>query len=433
MTMQIRLWIGTVLLGGILATQAYASDASFEKSMARGIAAIEAQDYRTATDEFKGSLAEHPDDPEANLYLGIALSRSNDPGCETVLKKALLLAPDNPRTSLELGIYYYGRQISAEAVDYFDNAKKLAPGSDIAAKADQFLALLARTSSDKRWRVKLLTGMQYDSNVVLNADGSPLPQGISGKSDWRGIINGGASYSLLQSGSIDLTASYNIYQSLHTELSDFDITQNLLELGGEYRFSPLVTFKGSYSYEYLLLGGNSYDQAHNITPAVTFNTGKGLSTTIDYRFRTVSYQDFGIFTTNSERNGSNHQFGIMQKIPCGESVTARIGYAHDEELTKSDFWDYSGDKGSIGLLAKLPGQLVLDLSADLASRRYSGDFPSFATPRDDLVSTLSTTLSTFFGDHFILTAGFFYNRNQSNLAPFDYVRTITSLLLSARY
>ncbi|KAF0221784.1 MAG: hypothetical protein FD174_115 [Geobacteraceae bacterium] len=417
----------------ITATAAFASEASFEKNIARGIAAIESADYPAAVQEFQAAVNERPDDPEATLYLGIALNRARDKDAETVLKKALAMAPDNPRTNMELGILYFNRQIYAEAADYFDNAMRIAPGSELSAAAEEYLRLLRGADGEKRWWLKFMTGMQYDSNVVLNADGTPLPQGISRKSDWRGIINLRGNYSIAKNDQGEATVGYSLYQSLHTRLDDFNITQNLVDVTGRYDLSPLFSVKAAYTFEYLLLGGDTYDYAHSAGPSFLISEGEGFSTVIDYRFRDISFRNTPLFTDNTDRTGTNHQVGITQNLSLATSAAARVGYYHDEDRTRREFWDYSGDKGLAGLTFVLPLKLVGDLYGEIYNKRYRGTDPSSGVKRDDTTYTGAVSASKFFAERYSLTLGFLYTRNRSNSAPFDYSRNITSLFFNARF
>ena len=115
-----------------------AKDSLYEQKMARGVLAFESGKFTEAAGEFQAALSEKPDDPAATLYLGIAQSRSGDPQAEATLKKAVGLNPKDARANFELGVLYYQRNIPEEANDYFDTAVSLSPGSEIAARSQEF-------------------------------------------------------------------------------------------------------------------------------------------------------------------------------------------------------------------------------------------------------------------------------------------------------
>ena len=170
----------------ISAVQAETIDSAYEIAIAKAVNKIESEDFDGAREILQDILETKPEDERATLYLGIALSRSGHRDAEGILKKALLMNPHNPRTSLELGIYYYKRGTLDEARDYFDNTIQLAPDSDNAKTAVEYLKLAKKEGVAKRWSVDWSVGGMYDSNVVLGSGDNPLPQGITRKSDWAG-------------------------------------------------------------------------------------------------------------------------------------------------------------------------------------------------------------------------------------------------------
>jgi tetratricopeptide (TPR) repeat protein len=165
--------------------------------MAKAVSMIESKDYEGAVRELEEVLKSRPNDEQATLYLGVALSRSGKREAEGMLKKALLINPQNPRTNLELGIYYLGRGLHGEAKDYFENTIKLAPNTEYSEKANEYLKLVKPEVVRKRWSLDVSAGVQYDSNVVLDSGASPLPEGISGKSDWRFVFDLSGRYNFL--------------------------------------------------------------------------------------------------------------------------------------------------------------------------------------------------------------------------------------------
>jgi len=430
------MYLRTLLIASavvLVPLMAAASESAYEKAIARGVAGIESGDHAAAATEFRAALAERPDDPEATLYLGIAQNRSRDAEAEATLKKALFQEPANPRTNLELGILYLNRGVIAEAEDYFENTVRIAPDSAQAANAREHLRLLKAGGGEKRWGVRFLTGLQYDSNVLLNADGIPLPAGVERSEDWRGIFNLGLTYTPVKTGSFDLTAAYSLYQSLHFRLDQFDINQNQLELAAQYSFNEKLALKMGYAFDYQFIGGDGYANNNAASASLVLSGPGGLNTTLDYRYRNTGYKNTPMFATNHDRSGQNHQGGISAKLPLGTNAVARAGYYYDMETTSQHYWDYGGHKTLAGITVRLPFSLVTEASGEAYFKTYDGLYPSAGMQREDVSWTGSLVLSRFFGETFSLTAGIYYNRNESNIAAFDYVRTITSLLGQVRF
>ena len=326
--MNLRLLFATLCLL-IVSTVSYADDSEYQKHIANGVSSIELSNYREAASEFRMALQKHPDDPTATLYLGIAQSRSGEKEAGYSLRKALALNPTNPRTNLELGIFYFNQSAFSEAENYFNTTKKLAPQTELSDMADKYLRVMKQGGTEKLWSLNISLGGQYDSNVTVAPDGGPLPEGIAHKSDWRAVVYLNGRYTFVNSTTVEGSAGYSLYQSLHSRLSDFNVTQHLFDLRGSYVINDALRLSGLYSFEYVYLGGDGYDYAHSVSPSLTVQEGNGFSTVLEYRYRYSHFMNTDIFTTNSFRTGSNNLVGITQNIPVRTSIAARVGYAHD--------------------------------------------------------------------------------------------------------
>jgi tetratricopeptide (TPR) repeat protein len=418
----------------LLSSPAFANEASFEKALARGEAALESNEPGKAAVEFRAALEEHPQDPEANLFLGIALSRADDPQAETALKKALVLAPDNQRTNLELGILYYRKNVPEEAADHFDTVIRTSTDAELTAQAREYMSKLDTGSKGKRWAVHASTGIQYDSNVVLNVEGMPLPAGVTRKSDWLGIVSLGGGYSLLKTEKTEVQAEYNFFQSLHFSITDYNITQNTIKLQGKYDYSNLLSFRGSYSFEQVLLGGVQYDYDHTVSASGVLTQESGAGTTVEARYRYTTYKNIELVPNNNERTGSNYQLGFTQQMPIKSIAVIRAGYSFDmDRADNGDSWDYNGHRVSVGVNFPLPYNVQLDLSSESHWRSYQG-VGSYATyKRNDTSWTSNLMLNKVFSKQYSATAGIYADRTYSNVPEFDYTRYITSLLFNMRF
>src|SRR4030043_896842 len=408
-------------------------DPAYEIAVTRAVSKIENADYEGAVNDLEEVLKTRPGDEQATLYLGIALSRLGKRDAEGILKKALSINPGNPVTNLELGIYYFNKSMYGEAGNSLKNTIEVAPNTEFSAKAEEYLRVLKKGGVPKRWALDILIGGQYDSNVVLNPDDNPLPEGVSGKSDWRAVLYLKGGYDLIKSEKAGGSVSYSLYQSLHSKLDDFNITDHLLELKGTYAISSIVNLKGTYSFEHVSVGGDTYDFAHSITPSLIISEGHGWSKNIEYRDRRSHFVDPELFEGNSDRTGSNNLIGISQYIPIGNSVIFKVGYSYDMDSTREDYWDYSGNKGIAGLQFNLPSNIYLALTGEYYNKDYEGINPIEGKEREDKVSTASISGTKMLSDSYGITIGELYTRNKSNIEAYDYKRSITSLFFSARF
>jgi len=407
-------------------------DPAYERALTRAAFKIENTDYEGAAVDAREALRIKTNDEKATLYLGIALSRSGEKEAESALKKALSLNPQNPRTNLELGIYYYNKGLYDESEDYLENAIKTAPNTEIASKAKEYLENTKKRGTVKPWALNISLGGQYDSNVILEG-GDSLPEGISDKADWRAVFTLKGRYNFLRSEKVEGAIGYSFYQSLHTSLPDFNVTNNLPEFTMAFHLAPWVSLKALYAFDYTLVGGDAYSYSHIISPSVVFSLWKGLTTTVDYTYRKNHFMDTDLFGNNSGRRGFNNTIAVTETIPIASYGNIRVGYAYDNENTRESYWSYSGNKYFAGIRWNLPVRFYLDLCGEYYDKNYRERYPSAARLREDIVKNVWGSLTKVLSDRFSVSVGQLYTRNKSSVALFDYERAITSLFFTVRF
>ena len=398
-----------------------------------GIALAKAGNYSQAIPLLRMAVEAAPDNAEANYYLGLALNRTTpNKEAESYLKHSLMENPEDPGLNFELGTHYFNKDVHAEAADYFEQVIQSAPKSELAAKAAEYLRKIDEKKQVKAWDLSVFAGAQYDTNVMLNGRGMPLPAGFSGKSDWSALVNLKGSYSPVKSDQTEVAIGYGFYQNLHASLNDFDIMQNVVDLTAVHAVNNSFSLKGVYSFEYLLLDGKDYDYAHSLAPSLLLKSELG-TTTVDYRFRRTYYQDSDKFPTNSDRNGNNHLFGFSHILPFSDTAAAWVLYTHDIELTKISEWDYDGNHLLLGVRSILPFNITGDVSGDIYWKDYRGFDTLYGATRHDAQYTISVTLTKNFTESYSVSLSEVLSRNNSNIPEFSYDRSMTSLLFNAKF
>jgi hypothetical protein len=416
----------------IVSSAAYAEEkATFERSVTKGILALDQQEYEKAIEFFRIAVQERPDDPSANLYLGIALNNSgNEREGEIFLKKSLKLDPLSPQTNLELGMLYYKKGFYAEARDFFETAKNNAEGTELSDLAEAYIENIDQEGIQvKNWALSLTAGGQYDSNVILDSGSGPLPEGISRKSDWRALIFIEGKFMPRLTDQITLGPTYSFYQSLHAELTDFNVQQHLPGLLCDISLSKNVLLKASYYYEYTKVGNEEYVSAHSISPVITLSEGKGFFTILRYRYQDKDFKDSDMFPDNSERDGLNNLAGISQYIPLTRLGLLGVHYTYDYDSAAEKYWSYRGNAGHVDLRFDLGESWVLDLYGQYYRKDYQADYPGTSTTRVDKTTTFYSNLTKTFASRFDVTVGWMYVDNNSNIDVFEYDRNIATLTL----
>ncbi|MBF0539514.1 MAG: tetratricopeptide repeat protein [Nitrospirae bacterium] len=427
------------VLSFIMTNAAFAGDkpsadnTSYEAYMSKGKAYLQEKKYEEAVKAYREALKGKPSDEAANLALGIALSRLSQDTAQLHLKKALMVNPNNPQTNLELGVYYYNKEIYVEARDYLETTVETGKGTEYETTALGYLKKIDRQIGARPWFINLTLGGQYDSNVVLSHDASAMPAGISRKADWKELVYINGRYKFVDTERIEASAGYSFYQTLQTRLSAFNITQNTADLSLRYHIMPALSVGAQYAFEYILFGGKTYDHAHSIGPSLFISEGNGFTTEVKYTYRSTRFYNGDLFLTNSDRNGADNAIGIAQLFPLTEAANLELGYDFDKADAEIDYWRYNGNKLHANLMYNLPYRILLNLYAEYYPKRYEGIFSTYNKTRDDDTQTYSLTATKLFTDSIGVTLGQTYVYNKSNINSYDYKRSLSSLLLNLRF
>ncbi|MBE9537015.1 MAG: tetratricopeptide repeat protein [Proteobacteria bacterium] len=411
--------------------------AAYDEFMTIGKAKLEDKQYSFAESAFRSALNERPDDHEATLHLGIALNRMEGSEAESILKRALYLDPEDPRANFELAIHYLKRSIKAEAREFFDTVVRLAPGTELAERAekqlDEIRGKVASGKAARRWAILTSAGLQYDSNVILISDGAPFPGGVSRKSDWRGLFCFSGAYSFLRKDKFRSSVGYSLYQSIHKDLSEYNVNVQNATFVGSYAIRNGVTLKGLYSFGLTYIGGDQYSYTHKISPSIEISEGNGFDTTIFYRLGDTNFQDSNRFSNNSDRTGSTHVGGIIWKIPIASDISGEAGYSYEAASARKQYWEYKGDRGFLDLLFKLPRDVAAKIHSEYLRKDYKGSNPFSGGEREDRALTLSLSLTKRLSTRMDVSFSQAFVDNDSNVKEYDYKRSISSLSLKGRF
>ena len=286
---------------------------------------------------------------------------------------------------------------------------------------------------DKKLFLKLTAGYQYDTNVILNAEGSPIPPDIGKKEDSRFALNLAGTWLPIRGARGEVALNYAFFQSQHAQLDDFNLTQNMAELAGRYLVDDRISLRLSTVFQHLMLGSKLFDYAIMTGPSVIVTEGAGLNTVVDLRYRSTDYENVAIFKSNEIRSGSNYLGAITQSIALSPAMLVRLGYAGDVDSTRSPLWDGVGHKVSLEGSFILPYDSLLDIYGEYYRKDYDGTYASIGDRRHDRAWSTVVTATTYFEERYGVSLRTVYTRNISNVQAFDISRVIPSLLFDVRF
>ena len=129
-----------------------------------------------------------------------------------------------------------------QAREAFEAARAADPTSTIGQNAQRYLAALKARERDRRlWQVEGNVSLQYDDNVILE----PNAIEISRQADGSTVFNVAARAFATRTSLWQVGAEYDLFQSLHFTLHDFDIRSHTFELFGRLKLEPVTLRLGA--------------------------------------------------------------------------------------------------------------------------------------------------------------------------------------------
>jgi tetratricopeptide (TPR) repeat protein len=399
-----------------------------------GVALIQQGAYAEAV----GPLERAQQDPvtaaRASLFLGVAYLRLDQ---HERAREALDRAAQDPTLEASaqyyLGVLAYQEQHWDEAESRFAAVVDLSPGSSIGQESAAFLERLQQTHA-RRYRLYGSVGLQYDSNVVL-APATNIPTlGISQQADGSVVLNAAIDAVPYESERATIVIGYNFFQSLHFELTNFNLDQNLVnaQISGNWEWLQ-YGFLGRYSYYFLET--SSFLQEATALPWLTANEATFGRTEFYYRTR---YRDFFLLPY-PQLNALNYAVGLRQVFYLGRPDRfASIGYQFDnQDPTKSarsfspsgSMFGYNGQEVNVGFGWLLPWTTTFEAGYAFRYEDYAGASMGRIDTPNQWVVGLTKDLTQWLA----VNLAYLGTIHTSNQPQYDYNRNIVSLILEATY
>ena len=189
----------------------------------------------------------------------------------------------------------------------------------------------------RRWEVHALTGLQYDSNVAIAPGGQPIPANPTvpinrnneapRRNDGAITLGAGGSVNVVDSDRAQVSLEYDLYQSLHFLLDNYDLRSNRVLANGGWALLPELWLGTQVGFEHYAFGGPAYSREPFVTPFVSYTQGNWGLTQLLYRHGNSTYlqQPFeGI------RNGPTDVATLSQTFYWGTRY-ATVGYEFGSE------------------------------------------------------------------------------------------------------
>jgi len=283
----------------------------------------------------------------------------------------------------------------------------------------------------KPWSVYGQLDFGYDSNVVIGPNDSPVPSpNISRKDDGFTAVGAGGVYRLLDTDVGSLQVSYDFYQSIHFQLTQFDLQGHRLRLDAASKPGQ-VQYGITGTYDFYALDYQTFFQEGLGTPWLAYNEGPASTTQVYY---TLRGRDYFRAPYDPGRNSIDNALGLRQYLELGRSDRLLgFGYQFDFDDTTSsglmaDDFRNNGQQIDIGvsspLFADTQGQLAYMFRMEDyqdPNSRANFIFRRHDTEHQFVVGAVHTLTANV-----ALTCDFIGVINNSNIPNFEYDRYIIS-------
>lgn len=402
----------------------------YEVALAKGQYEIELRNYGPAIEHLKKALELKPGDHGAMLALGIAYSRNDDYApAKELLRNVYAEDPTNTRAQYELGVVLAHLKEYGEANRLLATVTPAVATAELADNAKELMEGMKPPKKGDKPSLKVVGGLQYDSNVILEPDTPFLPQGR--KSDWRGILSLTGSYPFLTTERSGFEANYQFYQNLHFELEDYNVQQHDISLAGRYTFSPSTQATLLAGYVASYVGSERYSSLAAIRPTLSLVLMPNSRTQFSVGWEDRRYLNSAGFPTNSDRSGAAATAGVSHTQLFTKETSVVFEYGYEQDLAEQASWDATGHKLSFTARSQF-GRYSLFANAGVADWKY-GPSPSPLYPdRHDrrwegtvgVFRDLSKTVRVSLADQYMV--------NDSNLDIYTYRRDIVGLFVELR-
>jgi tetratricopeptide (TPR) repeat protein len=384
--------------------------------------------FSQAVEYYKKVLQEEPHNILAQYHCGISLYKQQK------YEEALFyfISASGMSPTIKMNGYYWAGISSMKMGDYDKAIERLTyvreNSESESLKSHAVKGLNAIEKQKKRLKPYSLLfrmGYAYDSNIVLE----PVDEDfVTDADDSLVTLYFSGSYNLVNKSQYVLGAGYNHYQTLHSQLKEYDLTGSIGNIYSRFITGPL-TFSLSYLPHYYWLDNDDYLRRHQILPDIIWRVKNNLVARISY-----SYFDNDYFKDES-RNGETHEPILSGYYFFGRQkgyLYGRLGYENNDAISPDQDYDKVSVQG--GLSYGLPWKLKLGLNGRYDEKNYENVDSTYKVEREDDKYFGAITLSrTIFFDWLILTGEYNYTKNNSNISVYEYRRHVGTLHLSARF
>ena len=410
-----------------------------------GILYFEAGQYVPAGQWLQRAYQQPANHFAAALFLGLSYYRGGD---DAEAHEYLVEAAKDPNLRpaanyydalalLRLGKTEEARQLlAAVEAERPESEAALVAQAYLSAPVGKPVQTQAQRIEEVPWSVYGRVGFAYDSNVVLAPDSSAAKSKlerdgfISHESDGAAQIGFGGRYQLLDNDRVQGTVSYDFYQSVHFQITDFDLQSHRVRMDLTTPARGMLQVGVAGIYDFYMLDYQSFYQAGQGIPWLTIFEGGVSATQIYYSFRS---RDFFRSPFSPFRDAYTNAGGVRQYFLLGAADRVlNIGYEFsDNDPLSRDGTDFAWQAHQFdfmlefGLFEQLSG--TLGYLFRLQDYEHPNSRPTpvpFTRRRHDQEHQVVVQFEYPLTSRLTASIAYLGVINESNISQFEYNRSI---------
>ena len=389
-----------------------------ELLVAQGEVAYHRGRFEEARARFSEAVVADPSDATAHYQLGLALlALGRRDEAEARFERAIALRPDYEAARRSLALTGGEEPPPAEVIR---------PGTPYAQTGE----------GRKRWEIHAATGVQYDSNVTI-APGGLTGEQFGDKDDVGFILTGGGRYDLLDRSDALIRVEYDLYQTLHVDLTDFDFRAHHVRGTASHSLIPSLLWAGVHGeYHHYTLGPHSYLSEPAVMPFLSLLEESWGLTQLSYRFAYDTYLDDPF---HEVRDGPSNAVGVDQTLYelAGTSYIA-TGFQYGTEdpvSTVGNDYELAFYQAYAGVGIPIWWKMAVDLMYLYRYDDYThpNSFVDFRKARHDSTHYFYASVSRPIIPHVSVAIAYFGTIDYSNISLYEYHRNVVSAVLEVTY
>ncbi len=373
------------------------------------------------------------------LFLGhIAARRGEEKQAVDYLRRAEQDPAVAQDAKFQLSLVLAGERQYQEAQKTMEQAIAVAPGTPTADLGQRYLTALERRSKETRpFHFLVTAGWDFDSNVTLAPGDPAAAQQVSGKGDAVYTQTAVAEYTLGIGRPWSLLTQYMYYQTLHPRLGKFDMLSHTAGV------SPIYTWeKGRlylpFNFNYTDVESDKYYTSYFFSPTYLHMLTPKWG--LEFGGRAArQYYWFPLALPADDRSGRilGGSLGLYYFFKNQEGyLLARTSYEHN--WASGNNWSSNTCRFFFAGLYPVTSKLKTSLFVDFMLQPYVNEFigsPQFlsGSPRNDKILIFGAQATYTIYKGLEANIHYYYVRDASNVALYDYNRHIVGGQLGYRY